>query len=170
MFERLSQIDWNAWIPEWHATLLFLFRDEEVLLIHKKTGFGKGKINAPRGRVEPGETARAAAIREVREEVCVTPTGVEPCGQLFFQFLDGFTIQGEVFRAADFEGEPAETAEAKPFWNSVHAMPYEQMWADDRCWVPHVFAGEPFVGRFLFDGERMLDHDVFRTPGAVEHS
>jgi len=160
MVERLHEIDWNAWVPEWRATLLFIVRDEQVLLIHKKTGFGRGKINAPGGRIEPGESAREAAIREVQEEVCVTPLDVENCGTLYFQFLDGFTLYGEVFRAAAFEGQPSETEEAKPFWNSIHRMPYDQMWADDRYWVPHLFAGRPFVGRFLFDGETMMEHDV----------
>ena len=160
MYDRLDEIDWVAWIPEWRATLLFIMKDEQVLLIHKKTGFGKGKINAPGGRIEPGESARAAAIREVQEEVCVTPVHVENCGTLYFQFLDGFSIYGEVFRATGFEGEPSETEEAKPFWNSVHSMPYERMWADDRHWVPRVFAGHAFIGRFLFDGEVMIDQDV----------
>jgi 8-oxo-dGTP diphosphatase len=160
MYECLHEIDWSTWVPEWRATLLFILKDEQVLLIHKKTGFGKGKINAPGGRIEPGESARAAAIREVREEVCVTPADVENCGKLYFQFLDGFSIYGEVFRATDFVGKPSETEEAKPFWNSVHSMPYEKMWADDRFWVPHVFAGQAFVGRFLFDGETMMDGDV----------
>lgn len=40
-----------------------------ALLIGKKRGFGKGKIVGPGGKVEPGETSRSAAIRELKEEV-----------------------------------------------------------------------------------------------------
>ena len=156
----VAEIDWAAWKPDWRATLLFVCRDRDVLLIHKKTGFGRGKINAPGGRIEAGETPYDAAVREVREEVLVTPIGAYRCGELFFQFLDGFTIHGVVYRADDFEGEPAETEEARPFWNATDAMPYDRMWPDDACWVPHVFARRSFVGRFVFDGETMLDHVV----------
>jgi len=49
-----------------------IFRDEAVLLIERAKGALKGRWSLPGGHIEPGETARAAAVREVREE-----TGVE---------------------------------------------------------------------------------------------
>ena len=159
-YARLADIDWTSWTPQWRATLLFILRDREVLLIHKKTGFGCGKINAPGGRIEPGESPRDAAIREVQEEVCVTPTGVEECGELFFQFQDGFSIYGVVFRADGFVGEPAETDEARPAWFPRDQIPYDRMWADDRHWLPLLLRGAPFTARFLFAGETLLDADV----------
>lgn len=39
-----------------------------VLLGLKKRGFGTGKWNGFGGKVEPGETIRQAAIREMKEE------------------------------------------------------------------------------------------------------
>lgn len=159
-FDALSSIDWDRWEPTWRATLAFIFRGDCVLLIHKKTGFGKGKINAPGGRLEAGETPLQAAIREVREEVCVTPIGMEACGELRFQFRDGLALHGYVFRAAGCVGTPAATREADPFWQPIDAMPYDHMWADDRHWVPLLFARRRFSGRFLFDGETMLEHAI----------
>ena len=46
-----------------------------MLLGHKKTGFGTGKIVALGGHVEPGESPAQAAAREVKEEagLHVTP-------------------------------------------------------------------------------------------------
>ncbi|MET0989706.1 MAG: NUDIX domain-containing protein, partial [Glaciihabitans sp.] len=41
----------------------------EVLLGRKKTGLGTGRLVGPGGKLEPGESARAAAVREVAEEV-----------------------------------------------------------------------------------------------------
>ena len=137
------------------------------MLIHKKRGFGQGKINGPGGRIEPGETPRQAAIREVQEEICVTPTGVEECGELFFQFQDGFSIHGVVFRADGFEGELDETEEAEPFWVSHDEIPYARMWADDVHWLPLVLVGRSFTGRFLFDGETMLEHQVEEHPRRI---
>ena len=49
-----------------------VFRDGAVLLIERAKGALKGRWSLPGGHIEPGETARAAALREVREE-----TGVE---------------------------------------------------------------------------------------------
>ena len=79
--KRVSEIDWQAWSPSDLATLLFVIRDGEILLIRKQRGLGAGKINGPGGKLEAGESPREAAIREVQEEVGVTPTGVIQLGE-----------------------------------------------------------------------------------------
>ena len=71
-----SSHDWSTWTPKDTATLLFVLRGDEVLLIRKKRGLGAGKYNGPGGRLEPGETALACAVREVEEELCITPRDV----------------------------------------------------------------------------------------------
>ena len=156
----VTDIDWNAWTPRERATLLFVVKDGQVLLIHKKRGLGAGNINGPGGRLEPGETLIEAAIREVREELCITPLGVGFAGELFFQFVDGLSIHCSVFRADDHRGEPRETDEAAPLWVSLDAIPYARMWADDRHWIPLMLARIPFTGHFLFDEDHMLDHRI----------
>ena len=98
-------IDWAAWKPTEYANLCFVMRDGQILLIRKKRGLGAGKINGPGGRLEKGETALAAAIRETQEEVGVTPTGLEQVGELFFQFLDGYKLHVAVFAADGCHGE-----------------------------------------------------------------
>ena len=157
---RFEEINWSTWKPVETATLLFVLRDGHVLLIHKKRGLGAGKINGPGGRLEPGESPKECAIREVQEELCVTPSGVEPCGELFFQFMDGHSIHGFVFTATDCDGEPTETDEAAPLWVLRDEIPYDRMWADDRLWMPLMLEGTRFSGRFLFDGDTMLGHEV----------
>ncbi len=161
---RVSQIDWREWIPTERATLLFVLRDGNILLIHKKTGLGAGKINGPGGRIEPGETARQGAIREVQEELCVTPTGVRQAGELSFQFVDGYSLHGTVFTASSFEGELCETREAAPVWTPLERIPYDRMWADDSLWLPMLLEGRGFNGFFIFDGDTMLDSKVNETP------
>lgn len=153
---RFDEIDWRGWQAVQRATLLFVIRDGEILLIHKKRGLGAGKINGPGGRIDPGETPEQCAIREVGEELRVMPEGVTPEGQLFFQFADGFSLHGYVFRATGCAGTPQETAEAAPQWFPLAQIPYERMWADDHAWLPHLLAGRKFIGRFLFDGDAML--------------
>ena len=157
MYKTVSDVDWGNWDPVERATLMFVIRDGEVLLIHKKRGFGKGKINGPGGKIERGESPRECAIRETQEELCITPTGVADAGLLHFQFVDGYSIHGHVFTATDFEGVPTETDEAIPLWCSTDQLPYDRMWEDDHTWIPHMLAGRAFSGRYVFDGDRMLD-------------
>lgn len=157
----VREIDWDAWKPHDDATLLFVIRGGEALLIRKLRGLGAGKINAPGGRLEPGETPVEAAIRETMEEVGVRPIQPRPRGELWFQFVDGYALHCHVFSADGCEGEPHSTDEAIPQWTSLSALPYNEMWADDSMWLPLMLAGRtPFKGWFTFDGETMLDHRI----------
>jgi 8-oxo-dGTP diphosphatase len=160
VYTRLDDIDWANWKAQQLATLLFVVRDGQVLLIHKKRGLGAGKINGPGGRLDDGESAMQAAIREVQEELRVTPLGIEYAGELSFQFVDGLSLHVEVFRAGDCDGEPQETDEAKPLWAPIDKIPFERMWADDRLWIPLMLARKKFSGRFLFDADTMLGHEI----------
>jgi 8-oxo-dGTP diphosphatase len=157
---RISEIDWTTWKATDLATLVFIHRDGRLLLIHKKRGLGAGKINGPGGRVEPGEALEDCAIREVQEELCITPKNLERSGELRFQFIDGYAIHVHVYRATDFEGTPSETPEAIPIWVDEDRIPYEEMWEDDRIWLPLLLARIPFEGRFIFDSDVMLDHEL----------
>ena len=65
-----------------------------------------------------------------------------------------------VYRAADLVGAPVETDEAEPFWFDLDAIPFDRMWEDDRYWLPLVISGRRFTGRWIFDGDRMLDHTL----------
>ena len=153
-------MDWTTWTPRERATLCFIVKQGRILLIRKKRGFGAGKVNGPGGKIEPGETARAAAIRETQEETGVTPRRLEERGKLHFQFADGYSLVCTVFLAGDLEGEPRETAEAAPFWSPVEAVPYGEMWEDDEHWLPLMIQGKSFTAYFTFEGEKMLTREV----------
>ncbi|SRR5579862_254080 len=148
------------WTPRERANLCFIVKEGRVLLIRKKRGFGAGKINAPGGKIEPGETALDSAIRETLEEVGVTPLSPQKKGELFFQFADGYSLHCVVFLAGDCLGEPRETVEAAPFWTPVDAVPFHEMWADDAHWLPLLLAGRAFRGYFTFDGEALLSREI----------
>src|SRR5262245_46225687 len=115
----LADVDWERWSADVHATLLFVVRDGRILLIRKKRGLGAGKINGPGGKLDAGETPLSGAIREVEEEIGVTPTGVEQRGEIRFQFTDGLALHGYVFLATGCEGRPRETEEATPIWTPL---------------------------------------------------
>ncbi len=156
----MMETDWENWQPNMRATLVFVRRGDEVLLIHKKRGLGAGKINGPGGKLEAGETPLQAAVREVEEELKITALDLEEMGVLRFQFVDGLAIHCVVFTAARFTGVPTETDEAIPEWFRVDEIPYEKMWQDDQYWLPRMLGGEKFDARFDFDDETMLTKRV----------
>ncbi len=157
---RFEDIDWTQWKPQERATLLFVRWGGQVLLIRKKRGLGAGKVNGPGGRLDQGESPLQGAIREVQEELCVTPLNVQLRGELAFQFVDGYALFVHVFSAEGCEGEPQETTEAAPLWTPLDAIPFEQMWADDYLWFPYLLSGQFFRGCFLFDGDELLEHSL----------
>jgi 8-oxo-dGTP diphosphatase len=164
---RVDLIDWTSWQAVDKATLLFVKREDELLLIRKRRGLGKGKINAPGGRLDEGESPVDGAIREVQEEVCVTPIDPDHRGQLYFQFVDGYSIHVWVFLATDHSGQACTTDEAIPLWTAVDEIPYDEMWADDRIWVPLMLERRTFSGKFIFDGDEMVDY-VMEVEGGGE--
>jgi len=151
-------VDWRAWRPVDEAVLCFIRRGGDLLLIRKKRGLGAGKFNAPGGRLERGETPAQAAVRETQEEVGLTPRELRHAGRLHFAFTNGHGIRCDVFEAAAFDGTPVETDEALPFWQSAAAIPYHEMWADDRVWVPLMLERRPFEAWFVFEDDLMLWH------------
>ena len=153
----VTDVDCSAWEPTVRATLLFVVVDGRVLLIHKQRGIGAGLINGPGGKIDAGETALEAAMRETHEEVGIVATGVREAGEMRFEFVRGMRMHVTIFRADGHEGEPVATDEAIPEWFPVAAVPFERMWADDELWFPHLLARERFTGWCTFDGERLLD-------------
>ncbi len=157
---RVEDIDWALWRAVDRATLTFIREGDRVLLIRKKRGLGAGKVNGPGGRLEPGEATLACAVREVEEELGVTPLDLEFRGEHLFQFVDGYSIHVHVFVASGHEGTAKETDEAAPLWTAVDEIPWGEMWEDDQLWLPHVLAGRTVHGRYVFDDDRMLSWDL----------
>lgn len=154
----VADVDWSTWTPQLTASIVYAVRDAQVLLIRKKRGLGTGKIDAPGGKLEPGETAEQAGIREVREEVGVEVSHLRHAGEHRHQFVDGLSLHLHVFVTHHVQGTPTETDEAAPLWFGVHEIPTHEMWADNRLWIPTVLAGGSAHGRYVFDGDTMLDH------------
>ena len=157
---KIANIDWQTWQPQEVATLMFIQVGAQVLLIDKKRGLGAGKINGPGGRVEAGESPMQCAIRETEEELCISPMGIKPAGELFFHAEDMPRIHCLVFTARGYSGAPTETDEAIPRWTPVDEIPFDEMWQDDQFWLPQVLDGSYVEGRFSFEAETLLDYEV----------
>ena len=156
--EVLTGLDWSSWEARDPATLVFVIKERKILLIRKKRGLGKGKVNGPGGKLDPGENALECAARECHEELGIKVSALECMGEHKFQFKDGYSIHCWVFRTSEVEGIAIETDEAIPLWTAIDEIPYEEMWEDDRIWLPMVIAGQSFSAEWLFDDDKMLDY------------
>lgn len=143
--------------PPWPVgqrfVLLYLLRKEgrEVLLIRKLRGEGMGKINGPGGKIELGETPEQAAQRETAEEVGAQCHVMEQRFVLRCQGPHADFSTCHVFVSDQFKGEPHATPEAIPLWAEVGSLPLEEMWEDDRAWLPGVLEGKRGEGWFTWD-------------------
>lgn len=144
------------------CTVVLLATDRQVLLAMKKRGFGKGRWNGPGGKVEPGESIEQAMVRECQEEIGVTPLEYQKVAIHDFVFPDGQPdMRVHAFVCTKWRGQPAESEEMAPRWFDIDKIPYDQMWQDDKYWLPQVLAGRKLHTRFAFDAaENMLTHQA----------
>ena len=156
--QRISDVDWTTWAPVDRATLVFVIRNGQILLIRKKRGLGAGKISGPGGRLEPGESFAACAVREVRVELGVEVSEIVLAGEHRFQFTDEDSIDVHVYRTHKITGVPIETDEAVPLWFDLNEIPFDEMWEDDKHWLRLVVDSKRFSGDWLFDGDRIVDY------------
>ncbi|MFC6357318.1 8-oxo-dGTP diphosphatase [Luethyella okanaganae] len=135
----------------------------QVLLGRKKVGFGAGYYVGLGGKLEPGETAIEAAVREVEEEsgVVVMAEDLEPRGLLTYLFphRESWSQESSVFVGETWRGEPVESDELDPEWFDLDALPLSEMWDDARFWLPEVLAGGSIRRTFTFGADlaRVVD-------------
>lgn len=135
------------------CTLVFLRRENEILLAMKKRGFGKGRWNGAGGKVAEGESIEAAMIRECQEEINVTPRVYAKVAH--HDFINNGVAEpwhqvGHVYVCSEWEGEPEETEEMAPKWFKLSEIPYANMWQDDQMWLPLVLQNKLVRSAFTF--------------------
>lgn len=137
-------------------TLVLVHDEEKLLLGLKKRGFGAGRWNGFGGKCHSGETVEAAARRELKEEAGIEAEDLALAGDLEFEIPGEETHHVQVYRARSFSGEVSESEEMKPEWFGLQEIPYQQMWAADRHWLPIFLSGQRFAAKFVYDANHQL--------------
>ena len=133
-------------------TLCLLHQHPNILLGMKKRGFGKGRWNGFGGKCQENESIEQAAKREMEEEVGIKIKKMEKKGIFNFIFKENpEVLEIHVFNVNQFEGEPQESEEMKPKWFNIKKIPFEEMWAADKHWIPLFLEGKKFRGWFFYE-------------------
>jgi len=147
------------------TTLCLLVREGEILLAMKKRGFGVGKWNGVGGKPDKGDkNILETAIRETEEEIGVKTNNLEKVAVLTFYFPNKkeWDQDVHVYLAKDWNGEPTESEEMLPKWFKVNNLPFNDMWDDDKIWLPKILEGKKLKAEFTFDqeGKKIASHNV----------
>jgi 8-oxo-dGTP diphosphatase len=139
------------------TTLCLPIKNGSVLLAMKKLGLGVGKWNGTGGKVEPGEKVKAAAVREMREEIGITAKikDLKYSGYINFHWVDKpeWSQQMHIFLVNDWEGKHMESEEMKPRRFNLKRIPYKKMWSSDTIWFPLVLAGKKIKADFYYHSD-----------------
>ena len=125
-----------------------------ILLGWKKRGLGQAQYAGIGGKIEPGESAREAAVRELREEtgVSVALGDLRCLGKLTFTFpcKPEWSQIAHVFLVSAWQGQASETAEMRPAWFAIDQIPYETMWHDYSFWLSRAIQGQDVTSTFTY--------------------
>ena len=85
------------------------------------------------------------------------PENIQQIGRVVFTFDDKVDRNNDchIFWG-NYDGEFIESEEMRPQWRDIKDIPYDNMWEDDRIWLPKVIAKEPFEVFSYLDKEGNL--------------
>ena len=150
-------------------TLIFIEKEEKILLIHKnkKDSFGYSKLNGIGGHIEKGEEPFEAAKREIYEESGLSVKNLTLVAIIFIEIGINPGILLFVFKADYSIGEPSASEEGNLYWmsreeisthtNIIKDIPFLLEISDS-----HQIDTPPTIGKYLYNksGElRIVIHE-----------
>ena len=146
------------------ATLCYIFKDDEILMLHrtkKAQDIHKGKWNGLGGKFEAGETPEQCVIREVLEESGLRLIAPQMRGFLTFpKFAKGRDWYVFLFTAEEFNGELATSAEGDLKWINKSDLFELNLWEGDKIFLPYLFRDGFFSGRFNYEEGSLVSHEI----------
>jgi NAD+ diphosphatase len=108
--------------PRISPAVIVLIRKEHEVLLARSPGFPPGMYSLIAGFIEPGETAEAAVIREIKEEVGIEVKNITYFGTQAWPFpnslMIGFTAE---YSSGNIQPDGFEIEDAK--WFSIEKLP-----------------------------------------------
>lgn len=103
------------------AARCYLLNDNKVLVTKYKKGNRIGFYDTPGGKIEEGETAKQAAIRETKEETGLDVKNLKYRGNMIVEYPNRI-FDFDIFVARDYEGQPQEFEENTAEWIDIHEL------------------------------------------------
>lgn len=132
---------------------------KSILLGLKNRGFGTGLWqHSFAGKIEKGETAEEAAVRELGEEAGIevnASTDLDLVGVFYYEFLEPspvpFLMEVTIYKIEVDKSEVAVTPsdEMTPEWFDLDLLPLKDMWPDNAHWLPSLFQRREEEGHAL---------------------
>jgi 8-oxo-dGTP diphosphatase len=135
----------------------FIVQSSRVLLQKRPAGkLWAGMLNGPGGKVNPGERAADAIIREVLEETGLQIVNPEPRGSLFLHIPSPKRVKlsVDIFIVNTFHGNALER-EGVLSWYDRDELPFEAMWADQKYWLRAVLDGLSVDGKVRYEPDSL---------------
>ena len=140
----------------------FLVQGDQVLLgLRKKVSnnLGENKYAGIGGKLENDENEDECLVREIKEEIGVDLYHFEKMGRVRFINPSNpqWNMEGFFYLITGWSGTPIETEVINPVWFSKDKIPFDQMFRDNRYWLPILLKGEHFEGVFVFGEDQEVE-------------
>jgi ADP-ribose pyrophosphatase YjhB (NUDIX family) len=110
-------------------TLLFIIKDEKILLGLKKIGFGKGFYNGFGGETKKNESMEETTKKEIFLQSGIEVEKMEKRAVIFFDLEGlGFIIVTHIFVSNECSGEIVDSDDMEINWFDLSSIP-NKIWA-----------------------------------------
>lgn len=119
----LIRVYWKVWKPHTYGSKVIIRSGDRYLLV--RNAYGRKNWTFPGGRIEKGEQAQDAAVREVLEEVGIEVDGVVFVGEIISR------VEGKYDHVSVYVADVGEVAVvADPFEIEEHQWFREEMFPE----------------------------------------
>ena len=144
-----------------NTTLCYLYRDDEVLMLHrtkKENDLNHDKWIGLGGKFEDRESPEDCVLREVKEETGLTLTSWKYRGIVTFVSDRYETEWMHLFTADGFSGEMTECDEGEPAWIRKSQLKDLPQWEGDKIFLQLLEENAPFFSlKLVYEGERLTE-------------